>query len=109
MLVRIRRRREAPGGVVVVNGFGVIADVEGAEGGAGDAAGLEIGEGTGAFVGREEEGAAGGELAGVGPPFGVRAARGERQTRTSAVRGALCPYDYRRPHLARGGRGLRGR
>ena len=43
-------RREAPGGVVVVEVLGVVADVEGAEGGVGDAAAVEIGEGTGAFV-----------------------------------------------------------
>ena len=60
--VRIGGRREAPGDGVVVEVFRVVADVEGAEGGVLDAAGAEVGEGTGAFVFPEEEGTAGGEF-----------------------------------------------
>ena len=48
-------------GVVFPDVGGVVADVEGAEDVVEEAAGVEVGTGTGAFVGPEEGGAAGGD------------------------------------------------
>ena len=73
-------RRQAPVGVRFGDVLGVVADVVAVEGVVGQAAGVQVGEGPGAFGAKEADGTAGDDAAAVGLPAG--GGRGERGVRS---------------------------